>query len=169
MRRHNFILQLLTTFAEIHGIAAAGDARDVDCLVLDVGDKESFWMACELATIPYYFIGGYASAVGHVRQDAPRGRMLCEVPMHLLHLDHRGKPFWFNGSLYRDKNAQKEKKVWLNPQLWAADTGQWDLDCLLNIDAHGGVHDLSEDGYVKVYQDTVQEAKRTNAAFNSLI
>lgn len=95
------------------------------------GDKESFWMAFELASIPYMFCGDYASGIGHVHIDAQGEAELC--PMHLLHLDHSGKPFWWNGSLYAFKGEQKRARLWLQPSSWAASTGVYDILCMREI------------------------------------
>ncbi|KAL0046339.1 hypothetical protein WJX82_009686 [Trebouxia sp. C0006] len=54
-----------------------------------LGDKESYWMAFELAKIPYFFDDVYASAIGHVTKSSTDQKpLLC--PSHLLHLDHQG-------------------------------------------------------------------------------
>ena len=89
--------------------------------------------------------------------------------MHLLHLDSRGKPFWFNGSIYRDKQATKTKKQLLNPQVWANSTGKQDLDCMYDVEADGGVHNMSDEGLDNLYQSVVAEAVRCNFIFDSLI
>lgn len=133
-----------------------------DCVAV-AGDKESFWMACELIGIPYTYVEGYASAIGNVTlDDMTRQTMLC--PCHLLHLDHRGKPLWYNGSLYRNKHVEKASQQWFQPMVWAKDTGRWrHVHCMLDVDAHGGAHNLSEAGIDVLYERMVQEAVTVNA------
>ena len=124
-------------------------------------------MAFELAGMPYYFSEGYASAIGNFTADGKGRGTVC--PMHLLHLDSRGKPFWFNGSIYRDKRASKTEKQFSNPQVWANSTGTYDLKCMYDVEADGGVHNMSDEGFDDLYQSVVAEAVRCNFIFDSLI
>ncbi len=133
------------------------------------GDKESYWMAFELAKIPYFFDDVYASAIGHVTKSSTDQKpLLC--PSHLLHLDHQGKPLWYNGSLYRSKRAPKPQRLWMNPVVWAPDTGVWDgTNCMLKVEEHGGPRDMSDGGWDKVYKDTVQVATEWDAKYDTII
>ena len=137
------------------------------------GDKESFWMAFELASIPYYFDSAYASAIGNVTLEAGTGQtMVC--PCHILHLDQSGKPFWYNGSLFRNKRASKTDRQWMYPQIWAADTGSWEgvfssMACMRGTEGHGAPKALSEGGYVAIYKQMVEVAKQTDFNFDALI
>lgn len=124
-------------------------------------------MAFELAGIPYLFCGDYASGIGHVHIDPQGAPELC--PMHLLHLDHDGKPFWWNGSLYAHKKEQKKSRTWLQPSSWAASTGTYDLVCMRDFQTKNAVHETSEDGYDKLYNDFKAEAIRVNSVFDDLI
>ncbi|KDE03326.1 mannosyl transferase [Microbotryum lychnidis-dioicae p1A1 Lamole] len=69
------------------------------------GDKESYWIAFELAGIPYYFDPPFASTIGHLTyfsgSDGVSAPQMCSE--HHLHLDRKGRPFWWNGSLFEDK------------------------------------------------------------------
>ncbi|DBA84564.1 TPA: hypothetical protein ACH3X2_006148 [Trebouxia sp. C0005] len=136
---------------------------------LTLGDKESYWMAFELAKIPYFFDDVYASAIGHVTKSSTDQKpLLC--PSHLLHLDHQGKPLWYNGSLYRSKRAPKPQRLWMNPVVWAPDTGVWDgTNCMLEVEEHGGPHEMSDGGWDKVYKDTVQIATQWDAKYDTII
>ena len=40
------------------------------------------------------------------RPPRPSPMQICST--HMLHLDHLGRPFWFNGSLRKNKNAKKD-------------------------------------------------------------
>lgn len=125
-------------------------------------------MAFELAGIPYFFDKGYAAAIGNISIDADTGkRMLC--PSHLLHLDHAGKPLWYNGSLFKDKKVLKWQREWFSPQVWAASSDKWHNDCMLEIESHGGTHAMSAEAYGKTYESSVQEAMRTDRLFDDLI
>ncbi|DBA98760.1 hypothetical protein WJX77_012685 [Trebouxia sp. C0004] len=136
---------------------------------LTLGDKESYWMAFELAKIPYFFDDVYASAIGHVTKSSTDQKpLLC--PSHLLHLDYQGKPLWYNGSLYRSKKVPKPQRLWMNPVVWAPDTGVWDgTSCMLEVEEHGGPRDMSDGGWDKVYTDTVHIATQWNAKCDTLI
>ena len=124
-------------------------------------------MAFELAGMPYCFGEGYASAIGNFTADGKGLGSLC--PMHLLHLDSRGKPFWFNGSIYHDKWANKTEKQLLNPQVWANSTGKHHSGCMLDVEADGGDHNMSDEGLDRLYHSVVAEAVRCNSVFDSLI
>ena len=67
------------------------------------GDKETFWLACELTSTPYYFNPFYTGMIGHYEAGA---KEMCSV--QLLHLDSRGNPFWINGGLRENKRLDLE-------------------------------------------------------------
>lgn len=135
-------------------------------------------MAFELAGIPYHFDNVYTSAIGHVTQEAGTDRtFVCQTGgfMHILHLDHSGKPLWYNTSLFRDKNKGKAFKQWVAPEVWAADSsGPWlfpkgsEADCMLITDPKD-VHALSDGGFDVLHQQIVAEAQQTDRQFDSLI
>ena len=133
------------------------------------GDKESYWMAFELAKIPYHFDPVYASAIGHVTKAPITGTILL-CPSHLLHLDHEANPMWYNGSLFRGKRAPKSQRQWMNPVVWAPDTGSWDgTACMLEVEQHGGARPMSDGGWDKVYSELVQVATTWDAKYDGLI
>lgn len=68
-----------------------------------LGDKETFWLACELASTPYYFNPFYTGMIGHYEAGA---KEMCSV--QLLHLDSKGDPFWLNGGLRDNKRLDQE-------------------------------------------------------------
>ena len=67
------------------------------------GDKETFWLACELTSTPYYFNPFYTGMIGHYEAGA---KEMCSV--QLLHLDSEGSPFWLNGGLRENKRLDQE-------------------------------------------------------------
>ena len=126
-------------------------------------------MAFELANIPYHFDDAYASAIGHVSTDLESSKLLL-CPSHILHLDHEGKPLWYNGSLYHRKRVPKKERVWMSPVVWAPDTGTWDgTRCMLDLEKDGGPRPLSDGGYDLIYQDSVMFAEQLNAKHDDLI
>lgn len=68
-----------------------------------LGDKETFWLACELTSTPYYFNPFYTGIIGHYEVGA---KDMCSV--QLLHLDSKGSPFWLNGGLRENKRLDQE-------------------------------------------------------------
>ena len=128
-------------------------------------------MAFELAGIPYHFDTAYASALGHATEEANGDVRLCPGGghMHILHLDHTGKPLWYNASLFRDKYAQKNLKQWIHPGVWAVDTGKWVIniadDCMLSVKPHA----MSEGELDNLQQVLVNEAAEKDFEIDDLI
>ncbi|KAL8758691.1 MAG: hypothetical protein Q9184_003848 [Pyrenodesmia sp. 2 TL-2023] len=98
------------------------------------GDKESLWLAFEMSGSPYHFHPFYAGIIGvpepkatpnatklSARRPIPPATDHRYHPIHsiqpkkpreicfaqALHLDHRNRPLWFNGSLRKNKNLRK--------------------------------------------------------------
>ena len=69
-----------------------------------LGDKETYWLACELSKTPYYFQPDYAGIIGTL-ELAPGNTPASKIcSAHILHMDHTGDmPFWFNGGLLLNK------------------------------------------------------------------
>ncbi len=67
------------------------------------GDKETFWLACELTSTPYYFNPFYGGMLGHLELGA---KEMCSA--QLLHLDSKGSPFWLNGGLRENKRLDQD-------------------------------------------------------------
>jgi hypothetical protein len=94
------------------------------------GDKESFWMAFELADIPYYMVNHSCGAIGreHVEGSDPIKGFCTEHPLHFFDAQHDGeglpdpndnnrtlgKPAWFNGSI-RNNKYHKAEVMLLDP------------------------------------------------------
>ncbi|KAL8917310.1 MAG: hypothetical protein Q9208_008031 [Pyrenodesmia sp. 3 TL-2023] len=108
------------TYTHVHGTYARA------------GDKETFWLASEISGSPYHFHPFYAGIIGvpkplptfksGARRPAPPpATPLRSHPIHsiqpkhpreicsaqALHLDHRNRPLWFNGSLRKNKSLGK--------------------------------------------------------------
>ncbi|KAI1317176.1 hypothetical protein EDD11_008868 [Mortierella claussenii] len=74
--------------------------RDLHTYRVFHGDKESFWTGMEMVQEPYVFMRNYGGVIGELRPD--NSESVCGAQ---LHQDHEGKPLWWNGGLYRNKNA----------------------------------------------------------------
>jgi alpha 1,3-mannosyltransferase len=78
------------------------------------GDKETFWVAMELANVEYFFQPWYAGSIGKLNSDQtpefdPSTTEVEICGKHMLHLDHTGQePFWFNGGIYQDKGSPEQ-------------------------------------------------------------
>ncbi|KAF2666135.1 hypothetical protein BT63DRAFT_50522 [Microthyrium microscopicum] len=77
------------------------------------GDKETYWIAMELANVEYFFQPWYAGSIGNIGQQstdydsATTDIIICGK--HMLHLDSLGqKPFWFNGGIYDNKDSPEQ-------------------------------------------------------------
>ncbi|KAF9103430.1 hypothetical protein BGX29_003390 [Mortierella sp. GBA35] len=69
--------------------------RELVSYKISHGDKETFWTGFEMIQEPYVFMRNYGGVIGELRPDNEKS----------LHQDHRGRPLWWNGGLYRNKNA----------------------------------------------------------------
>lgn len=74
--------------------------RDLVSYKLFHGDKETFWIGFEMVQEPYVFMRNYGGAIGELRPDNEKS--VCGAQ---LHQDYRGRPLWWNGGLYRNKNS----------------------------------------------------------------
>lgn len=72
------------------------------------GDKETFWLASELAGIPYAFHPSYAGIIGPVSVNAEGVPEICSPQP--LQTDLDGRPFWFNSGLMEDKTNADNKQ-----------------------------------------------------------
>jgi len=105
----------------------SGEIRDQTTYRVFWGDKESFWLAFELAQIPYYFVSHYAGAIGS--EHASHGEGFCsEHPLHFFDDEGDtsllGKPAWFNGGLLDVKKHSADR--YLNATAWAM-KGEWEF------------------------------------------
>ncbi|KAI5479396.1 alpha-mannosyltransferase, glycosyltransferase family 71 protein [Pseudohyphozyma bogoriensis] len=101
------------------------------------GDKESFWMGFELGQIPYHFDVPYASIIGQLTHPDHKAHSIASqiCSDHLFHLDHKGRPLWFNGSLFQEKRVKDNG--WFLATHWAYGTVMWECDpepwCMVGI------------------------------------
>ncbi|KAF9408433.1 hypothetical protein BGZ94_002312 [Podila epigama] len=70
------------------------------------GDKETFWVGFEMVQEPYVFMRNYGGVIGELRPDD--NQSVCGAQ---LHQDSEGRPLWWNGGLYRNKNAGVERNL----------------------------------------------------------
>ncbi|KAF9086359.1 hypothetical protein BGX23_008936 [Mortierella sp. AD031] len=74
--------------------------RDLVTYKIFHGDKETFWIGFEMIQEPYAFMRNYGGVIGELKPDDDKS--VCGAQ---LHEDHEGRPLWWNGGLYRNKNA----------------------------------------------------------------
>lgn len=65
------------------------------------GDKESFYLGCEMAGEPYYFVPSMSGSIGRVRD-----RKVCGK---LAHFDRHDKLLWFNDGIVDNKHASESE------------------------------------------------------------
>lgn len=78
--------------------------RETETYVHVLGDKETYWLAAELSSTPYYFQPDYAGIVGTTTtaEGSPAPQKICSS--HIAHMDHLGQSLlWFNGGLRLNK------------------------------------------------------------------
>ncbi|GAA5922905.1 uncharacterized protein JCM15063_003461 [Sporobolomyces koalae] len=98
------------------------------------GDKESFWMAFELAGIPYHMDQEYAAIIGQLTHPDTKSHSIDSFIQsdHLFHLDHKGRPLWWNGSLFMEKRVKDRGYLiathWAPGSVdWVCDTEPWSM------------------------------------------
>lgn len=161
--------------------------------VFFTGDKESYWLAFELAGIPYYFVDHYAGGVGN---DPWQGQFCSDHPLHFLpelseeapidevifksdkgdsmeqtstKKKRPGRPAWFNGSLMENKG--KSGTTFMKQTAWAVDS-PWifleDLErwCLPNSNYSGD--SLESLGKDTLLNELIDAAKEADDALSSL-
>ncbi len=87
------------------------------------GDKETFWIGFELAKQAYAFNPSGPSPMGIATRNQPPMYELCSV--QILHVDLDGRPFWFNGGLFKNKNIGNDdlivvKEFMTGPGNWSS-------------------------------------------------
>jgi hypothetical protein len=129
-----------------------GQIRDQTTYRVFWGDKESYWLAFELADIPYYFVDHYAGSIGSAidnstlsSQDGSTPYIIAsEHPLHFFrtegstidaisdipqddddNLARIGQPIWFNGGLLRMKH--EDEREYLRPDAWGL-LGEWNFN-----------------------------------------
>ncbi|SCV68758.1 BQ2448_879 [Microbotryum intermedium] len=110
------------------GFLNTRDVRDAVMYRQTYGDKESYWMGYELGGVPYYFDPPYAGIAGRMTHLNAKGHTvdsrICSE--HHLHLDYKGRPLWWNGSLYEDKRHRE--KGWFLALHYTHGTVDWDCE-----------------------------------------
>lgn len=136
------------------------------------GDKETFWLACELTSTPYHFNPFYTGMIGHYEVGA---REMCSV--QLLHLDSKGIPFWVNGGLRENKRFDKEvgQKDFANLTHYIPAGATWKEQPRWRYLKHGvfctdtkvgQVKSVEKAGLTKVIEDMIIEATEVDNMFS---
>eukprot|EP00158_Paraphelidium_tribonemae_P008927 Partr_v1_DN28725_c1_g2_i1_m62432 putative Strain CBS138 chromosome C complete sequence len=84
------------------------------------GDKESYWIAAEMAGEPYYWTKYPSGAIGPNYEggdDDPND--ICSV--QLFHVDEQGQPLWFNQWIF--KNRFEPQQGYEKFERWAIEPG----------------------------------------------
>ena len=119
-----FMSLLFTTYmnlksvrAEIYGHVMGASAnpsqrtwpeRILHADLFALGDKETFWLASELAGIPYTFHPSYAGTIGHISLNDEGLPEICSLQP--LQTDLHGRPFWFNSAIREDKTDTEHRE-----------------------------------------------------------
>ena len=92
------------------GVSAliATEPQETHTNATPLGDKETFWLAAELAKIPYAFHPSYAGIIGSISTNADGVPEICSPQP--LQTDLDGRPFWFNSGLMEDKTNAENRK-----------------------------------------------------------
>ncbi|UZJ55678.1 hypothetical protein CBS101457_004998 [Exobasidium rhododendri] len=124
-----------------------GNIRELTTYRVFWGDKESYWLAFELAGFDYYFVDLYAGGLGN---EPLEGQFCSDHPLHFLPPDAisesdaqkisssdsdavaedaatqegQGRAAWFNGSLLANKGRNETE--YLQETSWAVD-GSWEF------------------------------------------
>ena len=136
------------------------------------GDKETFWLACELTSTPYYFNPSYAGMIGYYE---PGAKQMCSV--QLLHLDSKGSPFWLNGGLRQNKRLDLElgQKDFANLTHYVPAGVTWAEQPRWRYMKHGvfctdtkanKVKSVEEAGLAKLIEDMISEAAEVDKIFS---
>jgi alpha 1,3-mannosyltransferase len=98
--RH-FVALLLATL--LNGPERNGRPGESGVYQMMHGDKETFWLSWEMSgDHDYAFYQGRAGQIGRFVQNQPHSKgEICGL--QLLHLDLKGRPFWLNGGIARNK------------------------------------------------------------------
>ncbi|KDE05033.1 hypothetical protein MVLG_04576 [Microbotryum lychnidis-dioicae p1A1 Lamole] len=160
------------------GFLNTREVRDAVMYRQTYGDKESYWMGYELGGVPYYFDPPYAGIAGRVTHPNAKGHTvdsrICSE--HHLHLDYKGRPLWWNGSLYEDKRHRE--KGWFLALHYTHGTVDWDCEpepwCMKGI-REEDVKKFSEvkledgTGFDRVLSDMIGAALVAELKFPNLI
>ncbi|GAA5820505.1 hypothetical protein JCM3770_002278 [Rhodotorula araucariae] len=136
------------------------------------GDKESFWMAFELLGLPYHLDREYAGIIGQLTHPDTKAHSIDTFIQsdHLFHLDHRGRPLWWNGSLFQEKRVKD--RGYLIATHWSPGTVDWDCETepwSMRVDMRD-VHSLEQDGnFTRVLTDMIGAAVFWEGRFPRLL
>ncbi|KAM3578330.1 hypothetical protein VKS41_009231 [Umbelopsis sp. WA50703] len=99
------------------------------------GDKETFWVGFEMVQTPYAFIKSYGAVLGGLGHKGDASR----VCGNQLHLGTDGRPLWWNGGIFRDKNKYPDEYL----RMTHFATGQnWEFQTSCIIETEG-IHETT--------------------------
>ncbi|KAI8064627.1 mannosyltransferase putative-domain-containing protein [Gongronella butleri] len=111
------------------------------------GDKESFWVGFEMMQTPYAFVKSHAAVLGALG-DAGDDNTVCG---NIMHLDAQGKPYWWNGAIYRDKNRWHDR--YMKFESYAiGESWEFETSCIKETDQ---IHTLSDE-FKKIGQQYIK-------------
>ena len=146
-----------------------------------IGDKETFWIASELSSAPYHFLGSYSSVLGKLPRSLDYKPLSPHTPLpyippeicsvQILHLDSQRRPFWFNGSLRENKLIRDdlgEFTGWMDGgETWEKQL-QWryNQDNIWCAELEGGeVQRLNGTKFNEVLEQSIKDAKELDKQF----
>ena len=182
-----FMSLLFTTYmnlqhvrAQLYGHVVGKYCADLNLIGLSkintdnsLGDKETFWLAAELANIPYVFNPSYAGIIGSISANDEGVPEIC-APQP-LQTDPDGRPFWFNSGLLEDKtNADNRRYANLTHYI-PGDTSRQPVGEWRFIHDHtfcmgrnmGQMKSIIDAGLEEVAKGLIDEAKTVDKMFNN--
>jgi hypothetical protein len=122
------------------------------------GNKESWWFGLELCSVPYSFESHYGGVLRLIR-DQDGKQDVCSFTT--AHVDEKDKPFWFNGSLSKNKLVNKtEFEVpthWMMDATWPKGATKQDMSCMT-----GGTPIPITDEEKRILEETVKAAQNVD-------
>lgn len=119
------------------------------------GDKESWWFGLELCGVPYSFESHYGGVIGTLK-DQDGKEDVCSFT--ISHVDEKDRLFWFNGSLLKNKLANKtEFEVpthWMMDATWLKGATKVDMSCMT-----GGIPTSITDEEKQILEESIRAAE----------
>ncbi|KAH8552360.1 mannosyltransferase putative-domain-containing protein [Umbelopsis sp. PMI_123] len=93
------------------------------------GDKETFWVGYEMTQTPYAFIKSYGAVIGGLGHKGDPS----QVCGNQLHLGTDGRPLWWNGGMFRDKNKYPDEYLQFTHYAMGQDW-EFQTSCIIETD-----------------------------------
>jgi hypothetical protein len=98
-------------------------------------EQQTFWVGFEMVQTPYAFIKSYGAVLGGLGHKGDASR----VCGNQLHLGTDGRPLWWNGGIFRDKNKYPDEYL----RMTHFATGQnWEFQTSCIIETEG-IHETT--------------------------